>query len=174
MDIQDLVEKSKKGDISAFMELLKERQELLYKIAFAYTKDSFDAEDSISEAAIKGFEKLNQLRQVEKFHSWFASILINICRHKYKNKDKFTSDEEVVEIADSFSYNSVEDKLIIDNLLRSLKQDERELIVLRYLKDYSLKEIAAIMDIPVNTVKTKIYRSLNFLRFKSGRLDNEY
>ncbi len=173
MDIQDLVKKCKKGDISSFMELLKEKQELFYKIAFTYTKNSYDAEDCISEAAIKGFEKLAQLRQEDKFYNWFTSILINICRNKYREKEKLSSEEELQNIVDSFSYNSIEDNLIVENLLNTLKQDERELLVLRYLKDYSLKEIASIMDIPLNTVKTKIYRSLNFLRLKNGRLHNE-
>jgi RNA polymerase sigma-70 factor (ECF subfamily) len=174
MELEYLVNKSKKGDISAFMKLLKEKQELFYKIAFAYTNNSYDAEDCISEAAIRGFEKLGHLKQTEKFYSWFTSLLINTCRSKYRRKEKAASEEELIGIIGEVSYSSVEDKLIIEDLLNMLKEDERELLVLRYLKDYSLKEIASIMDIPVSTVKTKIYRSLNFLRFKNRGLKNEY
>lgn len=90
------------------------------------------------------------------------------------HKSTSCCEEEIKEFIDSFSYSSVEDKIIIENLLSKLKGDDREIIVLRYLKDYSLKEIAYIMDIPINTVKTKIYRSLNILRIKNRRIENEY
>lgn len=174
MNLENLINKSKKGDICAFMELLKERQELFYKIAFVYTRNPYDSEDCISEAAIKGFEKLGHLKDSEKFYKWFTSILINTCRSKYRRKEKLTSEGELEKIIDKFSYDSVEDKIIIGDLLNTLKQDEREVLILRYLKDYSLKEIAYIMGIPVNTVKSKVYRSLNFLRVKNGRSNNEY
>ncbi len=174
MDIEILVIKSKKGDISAFMELLKEKEEFFYKISFTFSKNSYDAEDCISEAAIKGFEKINQLKKADKFYSWFTSILINICRQQFRGKIAVSSPEEIKEVQDMFSYNSVEDKIIIENLLNKLKKDEREILVLRYLKDYSIQEVADIMDIPLNTVKTKIYRTLNFLRSKNGRIKNEY
>jgi len=174
MDIELLVHKSKQNDIQAFMELLNEKQELFYKIAFTYTKNSCDAEDCISEAAIKGYEKLKQLRDSKKFYSWFTAILINVSRDHHRQNKRLTSEEELIDIADSFSYASIEDKLIIENLLDILKHDERELLTLRYLKDYSIKEISEIMGIPVNTVKTKIHRSLNFLRLKGRRVTSEY
>lgn len=174
MDIEALVEKSKAGDISAFMELLKQKQDLFYRIAMTYTKNSYDAEDCISDAAIKGFEKVKQLHTPNKFFAWFTSILINVCRKNYKLKSTSCCEEEIKEFIDSFSYSSVEDKIIIENLLSKLKDDDREIIVLRYLEDYSLKEIAYIMDIPINTVKTKIYRSLNILRIKNRGIENEY
>ncbi|NOH16108.1 RNA polymerase sigma factor [Clostridium cochlearium] len=174
MNTEILVKKSKKGDISAFMELLREKQELFYKIAFTYTKNSYDAEDCISEAAIKGYEKIKQLKKWNKFYSWFTSILVNICRKQYREKLNFSSKEILEDIKDSFSYNSVEDQIIIEELLEKLKKDEREILMLRYLKDYPIKDVAFIMDIPVNTVKTKIYRSLKFLKSKTEEVKNEY
>lgn len=174
MDIWMLVRKSKQGDISAFTELIKVKQDLLYKISFAYTKNPYDAEDCLSEACIKGFDKIKQLRNEEKFYSWFTSLLINICRNQYREKSKLSSGEDLNEIMDMFSFSTIDDRIIIENLLKKLKEDEREIVVLKYLKDYPLKEIAKIMDIPENTVKTKMYRSINFLKSKIGRLKNEY
>jgi len=174
MDIKELVHKSKTGDISAFMELLREKEELIYKISFTYTKNKYDAEDCISEAAIKAFDKIKQLRNPEKFYSWYISVLINVCRRSIKNKIKASSDEELKLIRDEFSYRSVDDKIIIEGLLSKLKKDERDILALRYLKDYSIREIADIMDMPLSTVKTKIYRSLNVLKCINGGLKNEY
>lgn len=174
MDIETLVMKSKKGDISAFMELLREKEQLIYKISFTYTKNSYDAEDCISEAAIKAFEKIKQLKNVDKFYSWYTSILINICRRHIKNKVSASTEEELNEIRDTFSYKSIDDRIMVEGLLGKLRKDERDILVLRYLKDYSIQEVADIMDIPLSTAKTKIYRTLNFLRSKSGGIRNEY
>ena len=173
-NIQELVRKSKKGDISAFMSLLKEKDALIYNICFSYTKSSYDAEDCISEATLKAFDKLHQLRNEEKFYCWFISILINVCRKDIKNKITASSDEEVNQIKDMFSYQSVDDKIIVEELLSKLRIDERDILTLRYLKDYSIKDIALIMDMPLSTIKTKIYRSLNFLKSKNGSMKNEY
>lgn len=174
MDITTLVKKSKRGDISAFMELLREREEFIYKISFIYTENSYDAEDCISEASIRAFDKIKQLKDDNKFFSWYISVLINTCRKSLKKRMNASTEEELNEIRDAFSYNSIEDKIIIEGLLNKLKKDEREILVLRYLKDYSIQEVADIMDIPLNTAKTKIYRTLNFLRARSGGVKNEY
>ncbi len=174
MDTLTLVRKSKQGDISAFTELIREKHELLYKISFAYTKNQYDAQDCLSEACIKGFDKIRQLKNEEKFYSWFTSLLINICRKQYREKSKISSDEDLGDIMDMFSFSTVDDRIIIENLLDKLKDDEREIVVLKYLKDYPLKEVARIIGLPENTVKTKIYRSINFLKSRIGRLKNEY
>lgn len=174
MDINTLVEKSKKGDISAFMELLREKEQLIFKISFTYTKDPYDAEDCISEAAIKAFDKIKQLRDNSKFYNWYTSILINTCRRNLRHKTNASTEEEINEIRDTFSYKSIDDRIMIEALLSKLRKDERDILVLRYLKDYSIQEVANIMDIPLSTAKTKIYRTLNFLRSKSGGIRNEY
>jgi RNA polymerase sigma-70 factor, ECF subfamily len=174
MDIKFLVQKSKDGDISAFMELLREREQSIYKISFTYTKNSYDAEDCISEATIKAFDKIKQLKEDSKFFSWYISILINTCRKSLKQKLKASTEEELKEVRDVFSYSSIEDKIVVEGLLNRLKKDERDILVLRYLKDYSIKEVADIMGIPLSTAKTKIYRTLNFLRSGSGGVRNEY
>lgn len=174
MDVQELVIKSKNGDISAFMKLLREKEEIIYKISFTYTKNKYDAEDCISEAAIKAFDKIKQLRNPEKFYSWYISVLINVCRRSIREKVKASSEEELNFVRDEFSYRSVDDKIIIEGLLSKLKKDERDILALRYLKDYSIKEISNIMDMPLSTIKTKIYRSLNVLKCINGGLKNEY
>lgn len=71
MEIEKLVLESREGDISAFMKLLREKQEIIYKISFSYSKNKYDAEDCISEAAIRAFDKIKQLKNPEKFYSWY-------------------------------------------------------------------------------------------------------
>ncbi|HEY5561563.1 MAG TPA: sigma-70 family RNA polymerase sigma factor [Clostridiaceae bacterium] len=172
-NIFDLVHKSKNGDISSFMELLKEKEQFIYNITFPYTKNPYDTEDCISEASIKAFDKLKQLRNEEKFYCWFISILINVCRKNIKSRITSSSEDTLDQLRDEFSYESADDRIIVEALLSKLRKDERDILALRYLKDFSLKEVAFIMDIPLSTVKTKIYRALNFLKAKNGGMKNE-
>lgn len=172
-NIQELVQKSKSGDISSFMGILRQKEVLIYNIALSYTKNSYDAEDCISEASIRAFDKIKQLKNEDKFYCWFISILTNVCRKNIKSKVIASSDEELEQVRDEFSYKSVDDRIIIEELLSKLRKDERDILALRYLKDYSIKEIAVMMNLPLSTVKTKIYRSISFLKAKNGGVKNE-
>ncbi|MBV7272497.1 sigma-70 family RNA polymerase sigma factor [Clostridium sp. PL3] len=144
-NIQELVQKSKAGDISSFMSLLREKEVLIYNISFSYTKNSYDAEDCISEASIKAFDKLKQLKNEEKFYCWFISILINICRKNIKSKITIPSDDTINQVRDEFSYQFIDDRILIEELLSKLRKDERDIIAFRYLKLYILYPIQNIL-----------------------------
>lgn len=170
MDIEKLVFQSKKGDISSFMTLLKQKENLFFKIAYTYTGNAYDAEDCITEAAIHAFEKIRQLKKYSKFYSWYISILVNTCRCNYRRQQKMVSGEVYLMgeyIPDDTK--SVEDRLLLEEILKSLKEDERDLLVLKYMHEFTLKEIAYMMGIAENTVKSKVYRTINKLKKKYRR-----
>lgn len=162
------------GDIACFMELLKHKQDMLYRIAYTYTHNQADAEDCLSTATIKAFDKISQLKKDESFYTWFNSILINTCRaYHQKHKGIVPYHDELNNLQSVYSISSLEDKILIEEILSTLHKRESEILQLRYIKNYSLKEIAHILTIPENTVKTLIYRTLKKLRKKYGRVENE-
>jgi len=174
MEINQLVLASKKGDMQSFIKLLRLKEELIYNIARAYTQNSQDAEDCISESTIRAFDKLKQLKSPEKFYTWYISILVNSCRKKYK-----TINREVEYIPEQHDFltegnmQSAEDRILVEAILEHLKENEREIIVLRYLKDFSLEEIAEILALPVGTVKSRINRIMGKIKNKYGRYSHE-
>ncbi|AEV68812.1 RNA polymerase sigma factor, sigma-70 family [Acetivibrio clariflavus DSM 19732] len=174
MEINQLVQASKKGDMQSFIQLLRLKEELIYNIAKAYTQNSHDAEDCISESTIRAYDKLKQLKDPEKFYTWYISILVNTCRKKYK-----TLNREVEYIPEQHDFateeimKSTDNRILVEGILEHLKENEREIIVLRYLRDFSLEEIAEILTIPVGTVKSRISRIIGKIKIKYGRCSHE-
>jgi RNA polymerase sigma-70 factor (ECF subfamily) len=171
IELEELVLASQEGDIKSFVELVRLKEEIIYRIARTYTCNSYDAEDCISEAVLKAYDRVRQLRDYSKFYVWFISILINICRKKYKAAAR--ENEYIVEVheaSDESLINFSENSLVVENILNHLKENEREIIVLRYLKDFTLEEIAEILDIPKGTVKSRLNRTIARIRLKYRRL----
>jgi RNA polymerase sigma-70 factor (ECF subfamily) len=164
--LKDLLEKSKNGDISSFMELIRQKQNLIYKIAWNYAENPSDVEDCISDATIKAYDNLHQLKDDTKFYAWYISILINKCRY-YSRKSKRQvplEDDNAAVLADSNSFECIEDKMLFKSILSSLEGRPKDILVLKYLEGFTLKEIAFIMKVPQSTVKSILYRALNKLR----------
>ncbi len=170
MNITELVSDSRKGNISSFMELILQKQKLIYKIAWTYIENPSDMEDCIADTTIKAFDKLYQLKDENKFYAWYLSILINKCRSyskRYKN-------EVPIETATSFladynSFNDTDNRILLESILSSLQGRSKDVLVLKYLKGLTLKEIAYIMKIPQNTVKSLLYRALDKLKRKTAK-----
>lgn len=170
MDIKQLVAESKKGNIDSLITLLSAKQDMLYKIAYTYTQNPYDAEDVLSEATIRAFNKIGQLREPEKFYKWYTALLINLCRAHYHKQQKETArldhhrQETILEqVVPDFSAR-VEDKMLVEKILQSLKHSERDLLVLRFMEDFTIKEIADIMNVAESTVKSRLYRTLEKIK----------
>jgi RNA polymerase sigma-70 factor (ECF subfamily) len=175
MEINQLVLASKKGDMQSFIQLLRLKEDLIYNIARAYTQNSHDAEDCISESTIRAYDKLKQLKSPEKFYTWYISILVNTCRKKYKRINReMEYIPEQHDCATEEIMQSTDNRILVEAMLEHLKDNEREIIVMRYLKDFSLEEIAEILTLPVGTVKSRINRIVGKIRGKYGRCSHEF
>lgn len=171
MEMEELVRASQAGDIKSFITLVKMKEEMIFRIARNYTSSSYDAEDCISEAVLRAFDKVRQLRDAKKFYVWFVSLLINVCRKRYKAAAM--ENEFIAEIHQTIDQNVFEysdNSLLVEEILKCLGENEREILILRYLKDFTLEEIAEILDVPKGTVKSRISRTMSRLRTKYGRL----
>ena len=171
MEFEELVLSGKNGDINSFIKLIENRQETIFRIARAYTQNSYDAEDCISEAVIHAFDRLGQLKNDHKFYVWFISILINICRKRYRSAAK--TEKFIPEIHGEIQEEittTAENTLLVENLLKHLNKNEREILVLRYLRDFSLEETAEILGIPEGTVKSRLNRTVAKIKLRYRRL----
>lgn len=160
-------------DLTLLMKQVEAKKHVLYKIAYSYTKNPHDAEDCVADAVLTAMQKLRQLRDEESFYPWFVSILVNTCRKFYrKNKKHIELNENICEPDILNQFSGAEDRILIEEVLSSLRKEEADILVLKYLDDFSLKEISEIMTIPENTIKSKIHRSLKNLRKLYGGLQN--
>lgn len=153
-----LVKKIKKGELDALADWMNEKKDKLYKIAWSYLYNHNDIEDLFQNTIIKVYENINSLKDTNYFETWLIRILINGCRDLLRNRKR----EVIKENIDFCDYHTDEYNSFLE--INSIDEVFREVIVLKYISGYSQDEISKILDIPIGTVKSRIYRGLRELR----------
>jgi RNA polymerase sigma-70 factor (ECF subfamily) len=157
-----LIEAMKLGDKNAFDCFIQKYHNELYYTALGIVRSEWDARDICQETFIKVFSSLNKLKDTSKIRQWMNRILINKC-NDYFRYNKRVAVSNYIEVK---SFSGVENVEKIDLLkaILSLKEETRVVLTLRYFQGFPLKEIADILDIPIGTVKSRIYNGLKELR----------
>ena len=158
--MEKLIEKAKKGDKSAFTELIISMQDELYKIARMRLSNEEDIDDIIQETMISAFYGIKHLKYPQYFKTWIIKILINKCNELYKKKSECYYDDNFINnsIVD-FKENNIESNIDFYILIKDLDYLERYILILHYEMGYSCKDISKMLNIKENTLKTKISRS---------------
>ena len=152
--------------------VIQEHQEQFYRIAYSYVKNEHDALDVVQEAIVKAIKNSHQIKEVSFIKSWFVRILINsgIDHRRKMSQVVFSEDLEVTnpKAMDVFggegSKKSPEEIMDLRQAIEGLGQQQRTMIELRYFEDLPLQEIANILELPLGTVKSTLYRTLIHLR----------
>ena len=177
--MEELVAKSKKGDSKAFTELIHSIKNYLYRIAKTRLNSDDDIGDAIQETMIIAYKKLKKLKDNSKFKSWIIKILINECNLIYKKRKKQNDIYEKVEINtvlgnEDESIHMINSKLDFELLINQLNYEERLIITLFYNNRYSCSEISEILNMNVNTVKSKLKRAKEKIKnYSEGGIYNE-
>lgn len=169
--INRLVKKAQKGDEKAYIALFQQYEADIYRMAFVYVKNQEDALEIVQETAYKSFREIKTLKNPKYFKTWLIRIAINTAlSHLSKGK-------KVVhlrpEYAETFSTNEkdVSLQITLQDLIERLNETEKSVVLLKYYEDHTMREIASILDMPLGTVKTTLYRSLDKLRMQMKRED---
>ena len=165
--MEELVEKSKKGDNQAFSELIISIENELYKIARTRLRNEEDIKEAVQETIIKSYSSIKKLRNNRFFKTWIIKILINECNNIYRKtkKNNFEEyDENTVKIEATNELKTKIDNLDFFILIDSLNYTERIVLTLFYLEEFSTKEIAKILKEPEATIRTRLSRARNKLK----------
>lgn len=158
------VQKAMKGNHKAFQELMVEQKVKLYKIAFMYVKNEEDAIEVFQETIYKALISIKNLKDERYFLTWLTRILINTALDLIKKKSRVVPmDREVLENKVK-PYITPENEIDLLKAVMELDEKYKSVIVLRYYQDYSIKQIAEILECPEGTIKTNIHRGLMILR----------
>jgi RNA polymerase sigma-70 factor (ECF subfamily) len=149
--------------------MLNENKKDFYRLAYSYVKNSHNSLDVIGEATYKGLNSLNKLQDTKFMKTWFYRIIINeSIRFLNKNKDLLFNNDfnEKIEI------NNIDREEIIDirNAIDKLPGKYKTVIILKYYKQMKIKEIANVLCVNENTVKTRLRRGTNKLKSSLGGL----
>ena len=164
-----LFKRAVNGDKESFIKLIEPIKAKLYKVAFVYLKNEDDALDCIHEAIIKAIRSINTLKEPQYFNTWITRITINVCKDYIRKNNRVVLVDIKDYENDLFTEDNQSDvKEDINSALNKLSESERKLIVMRYLEDKSLKDIAFKTSKPLGTVKSKLNRTLKKLRVYMG------
>lgn len=154
-----LIKESIKGNKESFGILIKTNKEYLYKMAFLYVKDEQDALEVIHETVYRAFLNIEKLKKAKFFNTWITRILINVSIDFLKRKGKSEILDESIPTIKEKSEVSTEEKLDLYNAIDLLNDNYKTVIIMMYFNDMKIKDIAKIMEIPENTVKTYLRRA---------------
>ena len=174
-----LVEKAKKGDQLAYGELLGRYRDAIYFMLLKMVNNPIDAEDLTIEAFGKAFKNIDQYAPNFAFSTWLFKIATNNCIDFIRKKRaSHVSLDQTVDGEDSLAPSSLIQSDVPDpeayminkqkikhmrNIVSRLKPRYRQLVELRYFKEYSYEEIAVELDIPIGTVKAQLFRARELL-----------
>ena len=142
-------------------EQLIKNYEKYYRIAYSYTFQEQDAMDIVQEAAYRAILKSESLRNPEYADTWICRIIKNeAVRFLERYKGRTITMEELPEEG---SEDQIE-HLDLKQALTRLNNEERTIVVLKYFEEEKLTTIAQIMDLNLNTVKSRLYRAVEKLK----------
>lgn len=179
--IQKLIKKALAGDQKAYEALLNRYQSGIFNMIYQMIKNREETEDLVQEAFIKAFKSLESYNDSYAFSTWLYKIAFNHCIDAIRKKKLKTlpldrpiqvgEGEIKQEIRDDSrspegDYLFSEKKKLIRESIDSLPDRYREVIILRHQKEHSYEEISEMLNIPLGTVKARIFRAREMLKKK--------
>lgn len=164
---KELVRKAKKGEVSAFAQLVEIYEKDIITYCYYIIRDEEEAKDLAQETFLKAFVNLKSLRNEEDFKYWLLRIARNSCFKKIKKTNierKLISKEKekTTSIVDEMLENERRNKIV--NALNKLDKKDKEIIILRDIQEFSYDEISKILKISMNLVKVRLFRARKNLK----------
>lgn len=170
-----LVKRVQRGDKTAFDLLVRKYQHKVVKLVLRYVRNPAEAEDIAQEAFIKAYRALPQFRGDSAFYTWMYRIAINTAKNSLASRDRSPIAYDL-DLTDPEESHSVQTRLqdpdtpegmalteeirgIVNSAIEGLPEELKTAIVLRELDGLSYEEIAAAMECPVGTVRSRIFRA---------------
>lgn len=179
--IKEKIKEVKKGNQAAFEDVVIYYQNRIYQHCYRMLGNAHEAEDIAQEAFIRAYVNIHSYDLNRKFSTWLYRIATNLTIDRLrKRKPDYHIDAEIKGMNGLDMYSrlassnqlpeeevqSLELQSYIHQQIAELPKIYRAIIMLRYLEEFSLKEISDILDIPLGTVKTRIHRGREILRKK--------
>ena len=183
---EDLVARSRGGDLDSFNQLILRWERPIYALAYRVIGREEDARDVCQETFLRAFRALPGFRGQAKFSSWLYRIALNLCRDWIRRQRRAPTVQlaegvDPAELAaDQGPVESIEDLVarrelsaVVEEAMALLPEEQRTAIVLKEYHGMTFQEIADLQGCPLSTVKTRLYQGLSVLRRhleKNGRV----
>lgn len=168
---EDTLARSAPGDPSAFAEIVREHQAMVFSIAYHFLQDRWLAEELAQEVFLQLHRNLATVKSSAHLASWLRKVTSHRCIDQVRRR-KFEPRASLDEIPEPVAASSAGDPILAGTLRRfiaTLPEKPRLIVILRYQEDLGPAEIAEVLEMKVNTVKSHLQRSLAVLREKLTR-----
>ena len=178
--IPELVRRCIDGDLLAFEELVREHMNIVLGLAYNYVGNFSTAEDIAQETFAQAFQSLSSLRDRGRFKVWLLRIARNKCIDAIRRDPHWISLDQNRELFKELSQKSIpknpelgsgftEENLL--EVVKSLREDYREIFVMKHIDNLSYKEISTLLGMTVSAVGEKLYRVRSMIREKLEELN---
>jgi|LSQX01.1.fsa_nt_gb RNA polymerase sigma-70 factor (ECF subfamily) len=180
-DIEELVERARRGDGAAFGQLVDEYKDKIYNYVSRMLNDPYEAEDVTQEAFLRAYRSLPRFRGASSFHTWLyriaSNLAIDVVRKRKRQEPTYSLDEPMEsddgeyerEIPDDSG--SPEDKsttretrVAVRRAIMELPEKLRDVMILYELQGETYEDIAEILNVPLGTVKSRLFNARNRLK----------
>jgi RNA polymerase sigma-70 factor (ECF subfamily) len=174
---EELVARSRGGDVDSFNQLILRWERPIYALAYRVIGREDDARDVCQEAFLRAFRALPGFKGQAKFSSWLYRITLNLCRDWIRRQRRtpvaqMPEDVDAVEFAsEAGPAESIEDLVarrqltaVVEEAMTLLPEEQRTAIILKEYHGMTFQEIADLQGCPLSTVKTRLYQGLSVLR----------
>lgn len=154
------------GSQQALHELYDSVSASVYGFVLSITKNSHDAEDVLQETFLTVYEKAVDYKPSGKPMAWIFTIAKNHALLKIRSNSRLRLlDDDKSQLGDSFNnIETLEQRLVIEASFKVLSDDERQILMLHALSGMKHREIAAVLEMPINTVLSKYHRAIKKMR----------
>ena len=183
---EQLVELAVSKDSEAFGEIVRRWERKIFALCFGMLAREDDARDAAQETFIAAYRNLSKFRGEAKVSSWLHRIAVNQClttkrRAKTRSEDFLDEDKNEEEryfvapekLSPSRTTEANERLTLVRQAVTSLPSDLRQIIVMKEFEEMTFQEISETLEVPLSTVKSRLYTALRQLRMKLERVPLE-
>jgi RNA polymerase sigma factor (sigma-70 family) len=160
---RSLIDRARNGDLDAFESIVRARMDAVYRLTAAILGDEADARDAAQETFVAAWRQIRRLRDPDRFEAWLQRVAVNAARQSLRSRGR----RRIREIPSSMiaavpepasgGQERPSDADVLDAALARLPVDQRAILVLHHLEGRPLAELAAILDVPIGTAKSRLF-----------------
>ena len=177
-----IVERALTGDAEAFGEIVRRWERRIFALTYGMLGREEDARDATQETFLAAFRNLRGFRGEAKVSSWLHRIAVNQCisrqRRSKVRSESALEDEQEVSIAASRSHSPArvaegrQETVAVRRAINSLPIELRQVVVMKEFEELTFREIAEALDLPLSTVKSRLYTAMKQLQLRLRKFES--